>query len=494
MASDLIEVGEYAALTKRSITKETCEKFGYTCGTLNGKPVQIAPYHDSTGNLVAQHVRFHPKDFAWFGLVKSASLWGQHLWRDAGKMVVITEGEIDAMTISQLQGNKWPVVSIKSGAAGARKDVAGALEWLNQFESVIFAFDMDDPGRKAAQDCAEILPPGKAKIWSIPLKDANEMLVAGRGKEVIDALWGAKVFRPDGIISAADAWDLVIEDGLEASSIPYPWQGLTEKTHGLRRSELVTVCAGSGIGKSQFCREIAAHLINNGERVGYIALEESVQRSVRGLVSIFVEKPVHIPEVRKLIPREHLAKAWERIKDAAYFYDHWGSTDGDNLVNRIRYLSRGCECHWIVLDHLSIVVSGDGEGDERRKIDNTMTMLRSLVNELGIGMILVSHLKGVEGKSHEEGAATSLNQLRGSRAIGQLSDIVIGLERNQQDVENANRTTIRVLKNRFTGETGVANDLSYNPETGRLLEATDTLFQNEQQGESYAATTTTEGR
>ena len=100
----------------------------------------------------------------------------------------------------------------------------------------------------------------------------------------------------------------------------------------------------------------------------------------------------------------------------------------------------------------------------------TMTHLRTLVEETGIGMILVSHLKRPEGnKGHEEGQTTSLSQLRGSHAIAQLSDIVIGLERNQQG-EESNTTTVRVLKNRFSGDTGLAGELFYNRETGRLTE------------------------
>jgi twinkle protein len=115
-------------------------------------------------------------------------------------------------------------------------------------------------------------------------------------------------------------------------------------------------------------------------------------------------------------------------------------------------------------------------GDERRLIDNTMTKLRTLTEEVQCGMVLVSHLKRPEGKGHEEGAVTSLAQLRGSAAIAQLSDMVIGLERNQQDIDNPNLTTVRILKNRWTGETGIACHLTYSKETGRM---TETIFQQE---------------
>ncbi len=461
--------GEYIALTKRGINEKTVRKFGYMVGSFNGSPVQIAPFHDERGVICAQHVRFPNKDFIWLGEPKQAGLWGQQLWRDTGKMVVVTEGEIDAMSISQLQDNRWPVVSLRSGAAGGKKDIAKASDWLNGFESVVLAFDMDDPGRKAASECALLLKPGKCKIWNLPLKDANEMLVAGRAKELLDAIWGAKVFRPDGIVSAEDTWDLLMAEDPNGG-VPYPWKELQAKTTGMRIGEIVTVCAGSGVGKSQVMRELAAWLVEHDEKVGYIALEESVKRSIRGLVSIFVNRPLHLPGVRQSVPVDELKAAWDKLAKHVYFYDHWGSLDGDNLFNRIRYLAVACGCRWIVLDHISIVVSGDKEGDERRNIDNLMTTLRSMVEELQIGMLLVSHLKRPDGRPLEEGGKTSLALLRGSGSIGQLSDIVIGQERDQQDEETSHITTLRILKDRFAGSTGLAGELHYNRLTGRLME------------------------
>ena len=154
-----------------------------------------------------------------------------------------------------------------------------------------------------------------------------------------------------------------------------------------------------------------------------------------------------------------------------YLYDHWGSMEINHLFNKIRYLVKGVGCSHIILDHITIILSGLEGGDERRMLDFVMTKLRSLVEELQCSLILVSHLRRPSGdKGHEEGVRTSLNQLRGSHGIAQLSDIVIGCERNQQDEENPDLTTVRVLKNRWTGETGVADTLHYSKETGRMQE------------------------
>tara|TARA_Y100000310_G_scaffold227610_1_gene229898 strand:- start:67 stop:462 length:396 start_codon:yes stop_codon:yes gene_type:complete len=126
-----------------------------------------------------------------------------------------------------------------------------------------------------------------------------------------------------------------------------------------------------------------------------------------------------------------------------------------------------------------MLVSAMSDGDERRSIDNIMTRLRSIVEETGAGLILVSHLRRVDGnRGHENGISVSLSHLRGSQSIAQLSDCVIALERDQQaeDPEEANTTHIRVLKSRYTGDVGMATHLLYDRDTGRLNE---TFIQDE---------------
>jgi twinkle protein len=460
--------GEYRDLSKRKLTQATCEKWGYRVGEYKGRNVQVADYRDADGALVAQKVRFPDKDFTILGDAKHIGLFGQHLWRDGGKMVVVTEGEIDALSVSQLQGNKWPVVSVPNGAQGAKKSIAKALDWLERFDRVVLMFDNDDPGRAAARDCATLFSPGKCAVAQLPLKDASDMLQAGRGGEVIDAMWGAKVYRPDGIVAGTETLALVLEHDAAAAA-QYPWPEFNAFLNGLRQKELVTITAGTGIGKSLLAREIAYSLLTQGETVGYVALEESVKRTAQGFCSLHLNTPLHIG--RDGITDEGITEAWKATAGSGrlYLYDHWGSTDSDNLLARIRYLARGCGCNWIVLDHISIVVSGISDGDERRIIDNTMTALRSLVEETGVGLFVISHLKRPGGdKGHEDGIQVHLGHLRGSQAIAQLSDLVIALERDQQSEDEGNVSTVRSLKNRHSGRTGIIGKLRYDVATGRL--------------------------
>lgn len=282
MSADLISTGEYRALNKRGITEETCRKFGYQVADFNNQKVHVAPYFDKEGNIVGQKVRWPNKDMKVFGSIREAGLFGQQLWGQGGKKIVITEGEIDCLSVSQVQDNKWPVVSIPNGASGAAKAIKKHLEWLETFEEVILMFDMDEPGREAAVECAQLFSPGKCKIAVLPEKDANDCLVAGKGSAIVSAIWQAKVYRPDGIIDAASMWDSIVTED-STVSVQYPWEPLNEKTRGIRQGELVTITAGSGIGKSAVVREIAHHLIKIGETVGMIMLEESTKRTALGL-------------------------------------------------------------------------------------------------------------------------------------------------------------------------------------------------------------------
>ena len=461
--TDMI-TGQVEALSKRQIDFDTCKFFNYQTGEYNGSPVQIAPYYNSNYQIVAQHIRFPNKDFIWLGDMNEVGLFGMHKWKGNQKMITITEGELDAMSVSKVQGNKWPVVSVPSGAKSAKKYIKKNLEYLESFEKVVLMFDNDEAGNTASIECAQLFSPKKALVSKLPLKDANDMLVSGRGKDIINHIWNARPYTPEGIIAGADTWDLVMQDDSKECT-PYLWEGLNNKTKGIRKGEIVTLCAGTGIGKSQVCREIAFDLITKGKNVGYIALEESVARTVRGLISIDLNSKIHEEEIRRDFTEETLKKSWDKIQGHTYFHKHFGSTDSENLMSKIRFLVRGCDCDYVVLDHINMVVSGI-EGDERKLIDYTMTRLRSLVEELNFGLILVCHMKRLPDKTgHEEGAITSLSHLKGSHGLGQLTDICCGLERSQQNEE-----TKDILTNRYNGDTGVACSLHYDRETGRLSE------------------------
>jgi twinkle protein len=468
----LLPFGEYKDLSKRGLKAKTLQKFGYSISLYKGTPCHIAPYYDQDGVLSAQHIRFPDKNFIWVGSPRGVQMFGQTLWRTNGKRIVITEGEIDCMSISQVQDNKWPVISIPSGVKSAKRAVVDNLEYLLGFEEVVFCFDNDGPGREAALECAALLPPGRAKIAVLPLKDASDMLQASRGSELVSAMWDAKPYRPDGIVSATDLLESLLTDPPKGYTTPYP--KFDAMVQGLRKGELVLWTAGSGIGKSTVIHEIGKHLVDaHGLKIGIMALEESKKRTLERYIGIELNKPIHTPKGREQATKEEITEAFKHVTDGnkLWFYDHFGSAQIDVLLSKIRYMIKAIEIDFLILDHISIVVSGiSGDEGERKTIDILMTALRSLIEETQIGVLAIVHLKRPEkGKSFNEGRQVSLTDLRGSASLEQLSDVVVALERDQQSEEDKNLSTIRVLKSRLIGEVGVCDTLQFSPDTGRLL-------------------------
>ena len=373
---------------------------------------------------------------------------------------------------------KWQVVSLKNGASSASRDIKENLEYIESFDNVVLCFDQDQAGFDAVKACQDIISVGKLKVCKLPMKDASDMLVNGKVKEFTNAWWSAESYTPAGIIRGKDTWEHLLKDE-DLVTVDYPWQGLNTLTYGFRAKELVTITSGSGMGKTSVVKELESYILNNTEdNLAIIHLEESIERTVKGLMSIEANAPIHIPQFERELSDVDKKALWQKsVGDKnVYFYDHFGSMSEDSLLNVIRTYAKSYDCKWIVLDHLSIVVSDqDGIADERKAIDAIMTKLRKIVQETGIGLFLISHLRRPQGRAHEEGGQVSLSELRGSAAIAQLSDIVIGLERNQQDDDPIirNQTTLRVIKNRFSGLTGPACKLQYDSDTGRLSEVVD---------------------
>ena len=475
-AQDLLPTGVFKPLVKRKIDEEICKKFGYSIGEdAKGNVVQIAAYRDDTGHIIAQKLRYAGKDFRSTGDMKKAGMFGQHLWKTKGKRIVITEGEIDCLAYATVTNGTWPVVSVKSGAQSAKSDIKKSLEFLEGYESCIFLFDQDSVGIAAAHECAALLSPGKAYIATLPLKDAGEMLEKYMVKELLTAVYDAKAFRPDGIVSGADiSMDDLLSVVKPGFSIPYPKLGA--KLHGLRKRELTLMTAGSGIGKSTLAREIGYHLVKtHGLKIGNVFLEESYTKTAHGYIAIDNNVPLGtLREEPNCITPEAYQKSLDSVVKTQYFYDHFGSIDSENLISKLKFMATSLECDFIILDHISIVVSGQkssGEG-ERKDIDLLMTALRGLVEQTGVGLIAITHLKRPDGgrKSYNEGGRVTLQDMRGSASLEQLSDNIIAVERDQQG-DNPDQSRIRLLKNREFGDLGEADLNEFNTTTGRLLPA-----------------------
>ena len=476
--------GEKGGLDDRRISNTTANKFNVEVKrNAEGEIVQhIYKYYDANSSHIASKVRTTKEKQFWSeGALSNAVLFGQNLFAAKGKYITITEGEIDAMSAYEMMGSKWSVVSLKTGAAGAVRDCKASYEYLNKFDNIILCFDNDEHGKAAAAKVAQLFEPNKCKIMRMELKDANEYLMKGQRQKFMSEWWEADVYTPAGIVNLKSLQEALYHEK-ECDTCLYPWEALNEKTYGMRSGELITFTAGTGMGKSSVTRELMHHILRStNTNIGVLALEENIKKTAFNIMSVEADARLYIKEIRDQYPKEQLLQWQEKTIGTGRFYafDHFGSLQNDEILNRVQYMAKALDCKWIILDHLSILVSGQDSDDERRSIDMLMTKLRSLVEQTGIGLLLVSHLRRPAGDvGHENGKEVTLSHLRGSASIAHLSDCVIALERNQQSHDSlvANTTNLRILKNRYTGDTGPAGSLLYNKTTGRLSEIKDNVL------------------
>lgn len=449
---------------------ETCKRYSYRVSTYNNRPIHIATYRNFDGEPIFQKIRFtDSKEFFIVGKAEQI-LYGSHLFQGRNKKIIITEGEIDCLSIAQVVGD-YPVVSIPMGAANGIKAIKHNLQWLESFEEVVFCFDMDEAGRKAAKECASVLSFGKAKIMSLPLKDANEMLKENKIKELYKATWEGTLYKPEGLTDGSDLREEIrkpVEYGLS-----YPWENLTKITYGIRKPEMICIGAGTGMGKTTIFKEIEAHLIlEHKKKIGIIHLEELAKDTLLGLMSIEASIPFHIPDIK--YKQSDFDKAEEAIIGKCLIDKGFGSSKYQDIESTIRYMVKGYDCEYIFLDHITALADGLNK-DVNQQMRNIVSSLASLTRELNFTLFLISHLRKADGqKSHEEGGRVHLDDLYGAAALKQWCSFVFGLERNQQakDEKKRNQTAIRCLKDRYTGQgTGQIVYVSYDRETGRVLES-----------------------
>jgi len=469
----ILGTGEYNYHPERKLSIHTCKKF--SCLYTHDRTYFGYFNEDDHRIPVAAKIRYPGKKFNIVGKWEDTTLFGQNAFTtQTGKYVTITEGEYDAMSAFQMTGSQYATVSLRNGAQSAKKDCQKQKRWLDKFERIYICFDDDEHGRRAAKEVSTLFK-DKAYIFKHEpgFKDASEYLVAGEEKLFIKRFWDSEKYIPEEILNGADLWQKVMEPPCH-SDLGYPFPSINKLTYGIRDKELITICAGSGLGKSQFMREIIYEVFTKTQdNIGMLFLEESAAKTVESIMSLYLNKPLHLPIVDVDVDERRRAFDSTVASKRFFLYEHFGSTEIDTIVSTIEYLAAGSpECKYIFLDHLTMVVSAQNNADERLALDELMTKLRTAVQELGICLFCVSHLKRPDGKGHEDGGLVSLSQLRGSGAIAHLSDICIGLERNGQadDPIERNTTHIRVLKNRFSGLTGKCGSVYYDEITGRLSE------------------------
>lgn len=464
ISEDLIPVPIHTTeyLGWRGISKNTMEFYGVkTRVSEDGAPHSVSFVYPGGG---VKNRKVTEKVFWSSGAMSTPGLFGQDRFpAGSAKSITITEGELDALSVFQMLGSQYPSVSVRSSSS-ARKDCQQVHSYLDSFERIYLCLDNDEAGRKAAQEVAGLFDVNK--VYHVRLdggKDANEFLKGNKTEQFKRIWWNAKPYRPEGIVSSPSEFRSIIEQDQSRPSIPYPYDGLNEKTLGIRTGEFVLVTAPEGIGKTEFIRRIEHHLLRETDsRIACIHIEETKARQLKGLAGLELKTAAHLPNGNVSLDEidAALRTLTQDRDDRLFIYSHFGSDDPDVLIDTIRFLAAVCGCKYIFLDHITMVVTGLETDDERRKLDYLSTKLATLCHDLDFCLFCISHVND-DGKT------------RGSRNIAKVANIRIDLSRNlvAELEEDRNKTFVTISKNRYAGKTGPSGVLMFDPDEFMLKDA-----------------------
>lgn len=508
----------FADIPDRGIRKETCQKYGVkvALSQSDGKTIEAIyfPYYDQKGRLTAykkQDVTKHKSEKGHWSVIGSLTinnnkLFGQNVAEAIQRKksnILVTEGEHDCLAAfqclkDQVKGTKYEgmepfVVSISMGTANATEAMLQNEDFILGHERITLAFDNDEatPAEKAkkvmkGKEATEAVAAAFIgdNIYTVPfehgLKDCSDYLQAGRSNDLAKLLqFGTKRFVTEKISYASDVSfdDLIAkrEVGLMCPSFPK----LMEKIRGFRKSELVLLTSGVGVGKSTVTASFAADFIKAGERVGLIFLEETQKETLQRMVAHhlkvnfnkFKEDPLACAS------EEEIRVAYDYIvnDDKAVFLSHFGHMNIDELMPKIKHMHLVSKCDRIIIDHLTLITSGgNGEADERKEIDRAMTMLAAFCASNPVTIIAISHINRggfADNKPPKDAdekpywVKVDKSHMRGSSALEALSWIILGLEGQVMPDRSRGNARLTVLKNRPYGVLGVCDEFRLNPET-----------------------------
>ena len=465
--------GTIVAIQDRRISADTAKRYGVTCehGADGGIIKHHYPYHSQEGSkVVGTKVRnVATKDFYSTGDMSHAGLFGQQSFAAGGKYITITEGEIDAMAAYEMNGG-FPAVSIRSGANSAVKDIKQSLEYLESFDQVVICFDNDEAGIKASEAVVGLFSPRKAKVASLPLKDAGDMLKANRVREYTKCWWDAKAYKPEGVVSLGDdnVWDKFLKRGTEeVTPLPASFGSLNAMMNGgIAAGEVTVIGALTSIGKSTMVYNLVHGMYaESAKKIGCVFLEADVGETVEKLLSVYMGTNIadvaNVNRDYNLYNEKYLELAQS---DKLHILDHQGALEADDLFAKMQYLVKGLDCDVIILDPLQAAVTSNENG----VIDAFMDKCLKLAKNTGVSIIIVSHMRKPHAKDpHDIGEY----DLKGSGSINQIAFNTILLSRDKMTDDDyaRNCTQVQLVKCRRTGRTGVAGWLYYENNTSRLV-------------------------
>jgi len=445
--------GSYIAM--RGITEDTMEMFGVvTYG-------DTQEYTYPTGGI---KVRKLPKDFHAKNGFKGDELFGMNLFpAGCSKVVVCTEGELDALSAWQMLKNGSfvnPVVSFPS-ASPSGKLWEKCKKYLDSFDKIVLSVDNDEAGQKLQAKVSEIFPDKTYIMNHGDLKDANDFLQAGMAKEYKQAWWNAKKFKPDSILSDAEDYLKLYEDSPDFEYFTTGIEELDEKMLGISKGYVTLVQAETGLGKTEFCRYLENRALNHSEyKIAAMHLEESKLRSLLGLVSYKLSENVTI---KKFIDEkgldEEVRGAISEISSSERFvtFDFDMQEGHEELIKQVRYLVAAMSVDFIFIEPIQDCVTGSSS-EKEGKLADLITQLSTLASKLNVGIVVVAH-QNADGGSMYSSMITK-------RAAFEL---LLKRDRDSDDVVEKNRTHVVIGRKNRTGlGNGSAGSLDFDLESYTL--------------------------
>ena len=439
----------------RGITEDTMEMFGVV--TYGDTQEYVYP----TGGI---KVRKLPKDFHAKNGFKGDELFGMNLFpAGCSKVVVCTEGELDALSAWQMLKNGSfinPVVSFPS-ASPSGKLWEKCKKYLDSFDKIVLSVDNDEAGQKLQAKVSEIFPDKTYIMNHGDLKDANDFLQAGMAKEYKSAWWGAKKFKPDSILSDSDDYLKLYEDSPDFEYFTTGIEQLDEKMLGISKGYVTLVQAETGLGKTEFCRYLENRALNHSDyKIAAMHLEESKLRSLLGLVSYKLGENVTI---KKFIEEkgldEEVRGAITEISESERFvtFDFDMQEGHEELIKQVRYLVAAMSVDFIFIEPIQDCVTGSSS-EKEGKLADLITQLSTLASKLNVGIVVVAH-QNADGGSMYSSMITK-------RAAFEL---LLKRDRDSDDVVEKNRTHVVIGRKNRTGlGNGSAGSLDFDLESYTL--------------------------
>ena len=447
----------------RSIDADVCELYGIQLQTSEGRPIRYAYKYPHT----IKYRAYQDKSKTWMkdkGLGMHF-LFGPEFNAGTSQRIYITEGEFDAASLYQILGKTFPVKSLPSASIG-EKFIKHNHAYLSSFKEIIYAGELDDAGRRAADKLYQAFPD---KFWYVPMtkhKDANDFLEHGDGN---DLMWAAKKpqrYSPENFFcSDVDVEQAILNEN-PYEYVPTGHSGLDDKIRGMVKGGLTFIKAPRGIGKTEVIRYFETGLLrDNDTRIALLHMEEMKSTTYRAMATYHLGINVRTRDDTKEngYSEDSVIKAAQDMTqgERTIVFEMRSHDDPLKLLDYTRLAASVYGADFIFVDHVQRLayLSQSGVDGATSTLTTLGSRMAQLAKELNIGVVFISQVND-DGRTKYAGS------------LEEEAIICIKIERDVESDDEViqNTTNFIVDKNRPFAKLGRAGSVYYDPETTILTE------------------------